>query len=651
MLITSSFLLLHYQEESLKQTILKGVDGQAITAAYGIESFINEGLKDARAISSALPVETILRGNPREINPHLKKMFETFPKFMNGIFILDREGKFVADYPSHPELRGKSFAFREYYQRTIQNNQGAVSKPYTSMRTKLPVLTFTAPVRDANDRLIAIVACSANLIAQEALGVYRKQKFGKTGYLFVFDRSRRLVLHPDDKRLMTSVEEGKNRIMEAALKGFEGGGETVNSQGVPMLLAVRPVPNADWIVAVQVTQAEAYAPVAEARIRIIFVSGIALLLVIIIGAVAIRRVTKPLQQLERVASQIGAELDDAEAKGAYNLAASALDTLKTIRSRDEIGLLAASFLRLATKLKLTLDSLQHAAEDWQRTFNSVNEAVVTLDLDGRITRMNHTAIDWFRTSSEKAQGQYAYQVLFGMEAPPKDWPAISLLVEHQNIRWSQDLDKPFGTFEFTITPITVFGMTTVFGTTTGAVLIINDITERVKSESQVREMAFYDALTGFPNRFLLQDRIQQAIASASRSGKKAGIMFIDLDRFKEINDRYGHDVGDEVLRQVAKRISGCLRMSDTLSRLGGDEFVVVLQDISQQSEAATIAERIIETRATPLIIHGHALTISSSIGIAFFPDDDKDSEALLKKADMAMYRAKGRGRGTFEFFS
>jgi diguanylate cyclase (GGDEF)-like protein/PAS domain S-box-containing protein len=349
--------------------------------------------------------------------------------------------------------------------------------------------------------------------------------------------------------------------------------------------------------------------------------------------------------LESVASQIGAGLEGVETKGIYDPANSSLDILKNIRSRDEVGLLAASFLHLVEKLNLTLGSLQRSAEEWERTFNSVKEAVVTLDRDGRIVRMNRTAEDWFRTSAKKVQGQYGYRVVFGNDASPQDWPDISSLLENQRVVWSQGLEKMRGIFEFTITTVTHSG------TAAGAVLVISDVTERVESEEQIREMAFYDQLTGLPNRFLLKDRIQQAIASASRRGKMAGIMFIDLDRFKEINDLYGHDVGDEVLRQEAKVIALCLRKNDTLSRFGGDEFVAVLHDIDLPGEAEAIAVRIIEMQSSPLNVDNHELTVNSSIGIALFPDDGEDSETLLKHADIAMYRVKAQGRNNYGFCS
>lgn len=481
-LTIASFFLLHYQGESLKHSILEGLQGQAKLAAQGIEFFINEGLRDSNLISTTMPVDSLRRGRFDVVGSHLKQMFETFPEFQSGIFILDTNGKFLADYPSHPELRGRSFAFREYFQRTLREGKGVVSKPYLSARTGLPVLTFTAPVRDASGKVIAILGCQADLLSHDALGGYREQKFGKTGYLYAFDRSRLLVLHPDDKRLLTDVEAGKNKILEAALDGFQGGGETVNSIGVPMLLSVQQIPNVEWIVAVQVTQEEAYAPVAEARRILIGISGAAIILALALGAITIRHITKPLQQLEGVASQISSELEDTEMKGAYDLDSSVLDGLRQIRSDDEIGLLASSFLRLATKLHVAFDSLQRSAEDWHRTFQAVNEAIVTLDVHGRIMRMNQTAEDWFGTSIKESHGQRGVCVIFGT-TPPERWPDIASLKEHQQVRWSQGLEKPRGFFEFTVTPVISSDGSA------GAVLIINDITQRVASEGHSREIA------------------------------------------------------------------------------------------------------------------------------------------------------------------
>lgn len=644
-IISAGLLLLHFQEDSLKKTIFEGLDGQAKVAAYGIDAFIEEGLSEAHAVALTLPVKAFMNGRAGLVEEHLKKMQQAFPRFQNGIFVLDKEGKFIADYPSHPELRGQSFAFREYFQKTIRERKGIVGAPYRSKRTGLPVLTFTSPILDSTGEIIAVLACSVDLLSPKALGGYRKQKFGESGYFFIFDHSRQLIVHPEDSRLLTHVEVGKNRIMEEALKGFEGGGETVNSQGIPMLLAVRQIPHANWIIAVQVTQREAYAPVTEVRQRIILVSTVILLLIILAGAMLIRRVSTPLTKLERVASQISAELEGAEAKMDSNFAEESLETLRRIRLGDEIGMLASAFLHLATKLKQTLGSLHRSAADWERTFNSVNEAVVILDKNKRIVRMNRTAEDWFRTSTEKITGHYGYSVILGAVEVPKEWPDIASLSAGQKIVWTHELEKPGGIFEFTLSRVADSGETA------GAVLIISDVTIRVETEEHIREMAFYDQLTGLPNRFLLRDRIQLALATASRNEKKAAIMFLDLDRFKEINDLYGHDAGDAVLREVSRGIPQCLRKNDTLSRIGGDEFVIVLQDIENSREAAAIAARIIEMQAFPMTIQGQDLIISSSIGIAIYPDDGEDCDTLLRNADSAMYKAKSLGRNNFQYFA
>jgi PAS domain S-box-containing protein len=481
-LATTGFLLLHFQERSLKQTIFEGIDGEAKIAAGSIEAFIDEARRESTVISTTLPMSALRARRVQDIESEMQQLAVTFPNFQDGIYVLDREGKLLVDYPPHPEFRGRSFAWREYYQRTIQEDQGVISQPYKSARTGLPVLTFTEPVHDANGQILAIVACSMNLLSQKALGFYRTQKFGNTGYLYVFDRSRLLIVHPEDDRVMTYVEPGRNEILEAAIKGFAGTGETINSKGVPMLIAVRPIAHTDWTVAIQVPQKEAYAPVVKARRFVTSLSLIAILLAIAISVAAIRHITRPLQQLESVASEIGVELQDPGTKGIYQPADSALDSLRTIRSQDEIGLLALSFLRLATQLHLTVGSLQRAAEDWHRTFNSVDQAVVTLDVDSRILRMNHQAEDWFKCSSDAVRERYAYDLIFGA-ARPKEWPEIATLKEQERIRWSQGLEQPHRIFEFTLTPISNSDKTI------GAVLVISDITQRVESEQHVREIA------------------------------------------------------------------------------------------------------------------------------------------------------------------
>src|SRR5208337_2654948 len=143
----------------------EGVDGEAKIAAQSIANFVEAGRRESQVIESTLPIAALVPGRQADVEAYLKKMVEAFPKFQSGIFIFDHQGKLLVDYPAHRELRGQSFAFREYFQRTLQENQGVVSRPYKSRRTGLPVLTFTAPMRDAKGQIAAVMACSVNLIS------------------------------------------------------------------------------------------------------------------------------------------------------------------------------------------------------------------------------------------------------------------------------------------------------------------------------------------------------------------------------------------------------------------------------------------------------------------------------------------------------
>jgi diguanylate cyclase (GGDEF)-like protein/PAS domain S-box-containing protein len=178
-----------------------------------------------------------------------------------------------------------------------------------------------------------------------------------------------------------------------------------------------------------------------------------------------------------------------------------------------------------------------------------------------------------------------------------------------------------------------------------------NITERKIAEQRIAHMAHHDALTGLPNRVLLRDRIQQAIAQAHRSGTQLAVLFLDLDRFKTINDSLGHQLGDRLLQSVASRILVCVREGDTVSRMGGDEFVIVIPGIGAASDASAVAAKILEVLANAFHLHGNDLHVAASIGISLYPADGSDAETLMRNADTAMYHAKDSGRGNFQFFT
>jgi len=187
------------------------------------------------------------------------------------------------------------------------------------------------------------------------------------------------------------------------------------------------------------------------------------------------------------------------------------------------------------------------------------------------------------------------------------------------------------------------------------VVTLRDITQQRQDEEEIRRLAFYDPLTSLPNRRLLMDRVRQAMVNSSRMGQHGALMFLDLDHFKLLNDTLGHDVGDELLQQVAFRLRSCVREGDSVARLGGDEFVVLLEGLSGQTEEAAnqaelVAHKILDALALPYSLRGHTYNSTPSIGIVVFMQDNETIDDLLKKADVAMYQAKAAGRNTARFF-
>ncbi|MCU1244227.1 MAG: sensor diguanylate cyclase/phosphodiesterase, partial [Acidobacteria bacterium] len=185
----------------------------------------------------------------------------------------------------------------------------------------------------------------------------------------------------------------------------------------------------------------------------------------------------------------------------------------------------------------------------------------------------------------------------------------------------------------------------------GVVCVVRDITERTYAEEQIKHLAYHDALTGLPNRLLFKDRLTVALSHAQRERTRLAILFLDLDRFKVINDSLGHNIGDQLLQAVAARVSSCVRESDTVARLGGDEFTLLLPNLLRSDDAAPIAQKILEAVRYPFHIEGREFFITTSIGISLYPEDGTDAETLIKNADTAMYQAKEQGRDNYQLFN
>jgi len=277
-------------------------------------------------------------------------------------------------------------------------------------------------------------------------------------------------------------------------------------------------------------------------------------------------------------------------------------------------------------------------------------AVIEWDREHRVTAWNPAAEAIFGFPAAEALGRRAPGFIVppgGAEAVESMWLELAETRDGTKVSL-ENVTRNGRTIqcEWYNTPLVDPG-----GRIVGFASLVQDVTERLNTERTIHYMAHHDALTGLPNRRLMQDRLNQAIMQARRKQKHVAVLFLDLDRFKLLNDTLGHDTGDYILKDVARRLTSCVREVDTVSREGGDEFVVVLPDLERPENARIVADKILREFGKPVEIGGQDIHITTSIGISHYPNDATDVNHLLKHADSAMYQAKDSGRNTVRFYT
>ena len=299
------------------------------------------------------------------------------------------------------------------------------------------------------------------------------------------------------------------------------------------------------------------------------------------------------------------------------------------------------------------DALFNERERAQITLNSIGDAVICTDVAGNVSYLNVVAERLTGWPSAEALGQPFEGVLrivdtatgatvrnpmtaAALHDTTVGLPSTCILVRRDGV------ELPI---EDSSAPIHDRG-----GAIVGAVMVFHDVSTTRSLTNRLAYFAHHDSLTNLPNRVLLNDLLTKTLRAAKRHNAVLAVLYLDLDRFKHINDSLGHAVGDRLLQAVARRLIACVRASDTVCRLGGDEFVIILSEVAHAEDAAVCAEKILESLRIPLVIEGQELHISSSIGIAVFPSDGLEVEGLLKNADSAMYEAKGLGRDNYQFY-
>jgi diguanylate cyclase (GGDEF)-like protein/PAS domain S-box-containing protein len=326
----------------------------------------------------------------------------------------------------------------------------------------------------------------------------------------------------------------------------------------------------------------------------------------------------------------------------------ALETITPIVYKNDRATLG-SFMDITERKRMEA-ALRQSEEKYRNILETIQEGYFEVDLNGNFTfcnnsmsrltghskeellGMNHRQFTNEETSKEVFQ---AFSEVYNTEEPSKgfDWQIIKKNGIEGYIEASVTLQKDSS------------------GNPTGFKGMIRDITERKRIEQQINYMATHDALTGLPNRLMFSQLLNHAIRSAQRHGKQLAVLFIDLDRFKAINDALGHEAGDRMLKEMARRFKRSLRAVDVVGRLGGDEFIILTEEVDELSQIANVAHKILATTIQPMSLQGEECRVTASIGISIYPGDGTDEQTLIKNADIAMYFAKEEGKNNYQFYS
>ncbi|SFR61690.1 PAS domain S-box-containing protein/diguanylate cyclase (GGDEF) domain-containing protein [Marinobacter daqiaonensis] len=288
----------------------------------------------------------------------------------------------------------------------------------------------------------------------------------------------------------------------------------------------------------------------------------------------------------------------------------------------------------------------------QITLDAIGDGVLVVNPEGRLIYLNRVAETLTGWTREEALGRSVEQVFFIFDGITRERtvsPAQRAINEDRIVELALGsvLIRRDGTdiaIEDSAAPIYHRS-----GEVAGAVIVFHDARQAGSVVQKMSHHAQHDFLTGLPNRMLLMERLNQAIGMADRHHKQIALLFLDLDHFKQINDTFGHGVGDHLLQEVAGEIGTCVRATDTISRHGGDEFIILLTEIEAAQDAACIARKLLDRFATPRVVDGHELKVALSIGIAVYPESGLDADTLMANADAAMYTAKENGRNHYQF--
>jgi len=562
-----------------------------------------------------------------------------FHEIFNGnIILFSSDGKIIRESPGNIEARrGKDLSFRKYFKDTILSKKPQISDIYISTGLKKPALMFTAPVME-NGKLKAVLGARIDLMDDNAFKDLISSFDESNGYLLGFiitNRNGRIVLCQDEDRIMEQMPD----IFLPFLDNARQNGNSFVKMRLfddDNFIFIRTLNNTDWFILTLIPEKVALSSLFLIKKVTLWGTIIFTVLFLLSMIIGLNRFFKPLLELT---SHIE-KLKDKDITDYQPVAISADNEFGTLK--DILNLLINNMHYQTSRLKLLSTAVDENAA-----------SVVITDRYGNIEYVNNAFCHTTGYSIDELVGKHT-RLLKSGETSEKIYQNLWESISNGKSHVCEFINKRKSGEEYYelnyISPIIDKD-----GTITHYVASKADVSEKKELEQELKKRADFDTLTGLATRHLLYNRIDDAIDYSSKHDTFFALLFIDLDHFKEINDDYGHDAGDIVLKTIAERMTKIFRQTDVISRLGGDEFVVLVNFLNDKENLKYLVEKLVENLVEnvkkPIDIDNKTLFVSASIGISIYPKDGVTPEDLVNKADKAMYNVKNSTRGGYLFYS
>lgn len=565
----------------------------------------------------------------RNCDSALADLHSLNPGYSN-IAYTDMEGVVICSAVPPPDGKTVNIGETPWFEMFLKERRFIVGQPFLGPISGKWVSVLSEPIWNERQEMVGAVQLSLDLAVFDP---HIPAQFlpAESHYGFIIEDGTLIWRNRDPNAVIGTRpnSDAARRIVEVR----DGELDSLSGDGVSRYFSVVPMPETGWIAYVGVPASVVYAKANQRAINASTIALAAIVLLFLLALAITRRIARPVAELERAAHAVRS--------GVFGVRAA-------VGGPSDIAAVAQEFNAMIEAQQRNEAQLRIAATAFES-----QEGMMITDASKVILQVNRTFTETTGYTAEEAIGQTPRLLSSGRHDKSfyaHMWETINHTGSWQGEIWDRRKNGEIYPKWLTITAVKSDD-----GTVTHYVGTHIDITTRKVAEDEIKHLAFYDHLTQLPNRRLLLDRLQQALASSARSCRRGALLFIDLDNFKTLNDTLGHDMGDQLLQQVAQRLATCVREGDTVARQGGDEFVVMLEGLSERPEEAateskTVAEKILATLNQPYLLAGNENRSTPSIGITLFGGHQASIEELLKQADLAMYQSKTGGRNTLRFF-